>query len=92
MYGFLRGYEYIEYYDLKMNQKLAEKHNSAVLSRIKKWHSEEKFDFIYVLMGKTYLNAVHGLKEIINVDIRIDNMGGLGIGQQKLLKFLDDIS
>lgn len=91
-YGFLRGNEYIEYYDLKMTTKIAKKHNLTVLSRIKKWNEEEQFDFIYVLMGKAYLNAVHGIKEITDANVRIENMGGLGFGQQKLLHFLDEVS
>ncbi|MHA2244392.1 MAG: peroxide stress protein YaaA [Candidatus Hodarchaeales archaeon] len=91
-YGFLRSDDYIEYYDLKMTKKIAEKHNSQVIREISKWNMEEKFDFIYVLMGKVYLKAVEGLETQIDTKIVIESMGGLGFGQQKLIRFLEKFS
>lgn len=91
-YGFLRGIDPIEYYDTQMSTEIAEKHNSEVIRGIMKWNEEEKFDFIYVLMGKVYLKAVEGLKTHVNTEVKVENMGGLGLGQQKLVQFLERLS
>jgi cytoplasmic iron level regulating protein YaaA (DUF328/UPF0246 family) len=91
-YGFLRDCDVIENYDLRMSDKLAEQHNPEVISRIVKWHHEENFDYIYVLMGKIYLKTVKGLEDSINTKIKIENMGGLGLGQRKLVRFLEKLS
>lgn len=87
-YGFLRNNDSIEDYDLKMTTQIAKKHNPQVIREIVKWNNEEKFDYIYVLMGKTYLKAVEELETHINANVVVENMGGLGIGQQKLVQFL----
>ena len=42
-------------------------------------------------MGKDYLASVKGLEDYIKTDVRIENMGGLGLGQRKLLYFLNSI-
>lgn len=89
-YGFLRSEDLIEYYDLKMTTKIAESHNPQVIREIVRWNNEEQFDFIYVLMGKTYLKAVEGLETQIDTKIVVENMGGLGIGQKKLVNFIDN--
>ncbi|MFX1285761.1 MAG: DUF6884 domain-containing protein [Promethearchaeota archaeon] len=91
-YGFLRSDEFIENYDLKMTRQIAEKHNPQVIREMIRWNNEEKFNWIYVLMGKTYLKAVEGLEAHINTNIEVENMGGLGIGQQKLVQFLELVS
>lgn len=91
-YGFLRSDDYIEYYDLKMTEKIAKKHNPQVIREISKWNKEEKFEFIYVLMGKVYLIAIEGLETQLDTKIVIESMGGLGFGQQKLVRFLEKLS
>ncbi|MFX0051716.1 MAG: DUF6884 domain-containing protein [Candidatus Hodarchaeota archaeon] len=91
-YGFLRGYDSIEYYDLRMTDKLADQLNSEVISRIVEWHREEDFEYIYVLMGRVYLKSVKGLEDYIDTRIKIENMGGLGLGQRKLVQFLEKVS
>jgi cytoplasmic iron level regulating protein YaaA (DUF328/UPF0246 family) len=91
-YGFLRSSDLIEDYDLKMTLKIAKKHNPQVIQEIIKWNNEEKFDYIYVLMGKTYLKTVEGLNNYIDTNVVVENMGGLGIGQQKLVQFLGQFS
>lgn len=91
-YGFLRGDDLIEYYDLKMTAKIAEKHNTQVISEIIKWNNEEKFDYIHVLMGKLYLKAIEDLETHLETTLVVENMGGLGFGQQKLIKFLNKFS
>jgi cytoplasmic iron level regulating protein YaaA (DUF328/UPF0246 family) len=91
-YGFLRETDYIENYNLKMTKELASKHNQTVISQITKWHEEEQFDYIHVLMGKDYLKSVEGLKTYIDTKIHIENMGGLGLGQRKLVQFLNALS
>ncbi|MHA1228769.1 MAG: DUF6884 domain-containing protein [Candidatus Hodarchaeales archaeon] len=88
-YGFLHSDDLIEYYDLKMTKKLALKHREKVIAGIKNWHDREGFDLIYILMGKVYLLAVDGVKDVIDTKIEIEPMGGLGIGQQKLVRFIE---
>lgn len=91
-YGFLRSDDSIEYYDLKMTQKIAESHNSQVIREIIKWNNKEKFEHIYVLMGKVYLKTVEGLETRLDTKIVVESMGGLGLGQQKLVSFLEKFS
>ncbi|MFX0171523.1 MAG: DUF6884 domain-containing protein [Candidatus Hodarchaeota archaeon] len=91
-YGFLRGHEAIEYYDLRMTDKLADQLNSEIISRIIEWHREEDFEYIYILMGRVYLKSVKGLENFIDTCIKIENMGGLGLGQRKLVQFLEKLS
>lgn len=91
-YGFLRNSDPIEYYDRQMTKEIAKKYNSDVIQGIAKWNEEEKFDLIYVLMGKVYLKAVEGLETHVNAEVKVENMGGLGVGQQKLVRFLERIS
>lgn len=91
-YGFLRSTDSIESYDLKMTSEIARKHNPQVIQEIIKWNKEENFDYIYILMGKTYLEAIGGLETHIDTEIIVENMGGLGIGQQKLVRFLETFS
>ncbi|UCG02204.1 MAG: peroxide stress protein YaaA [Candidatus Heimdallarchaeota archaeon] len=91
-YGFLRSTDLIKDYDLKMTENLARKHNSQVIQEVIRWNKEEEFDYIYILMGKTYLKAIEGLKTHIDTKIIVENMGGLGVGQQKLVRFLENLS
>ncbi len=91
-YGFLRSDDSIKYYDLKMTKQIAEDHNPQVIREIVEWNNKENFDFIYILMGKAYLKAVEGLETQIDTKVVVENMGGLGIGQQKLLQFLEKFS
>ncbi|MHA2224418.1 MAG: peroxide stress protein YaaA [Candidatus Hodarchaeales archaeon] len=91
-YGFLRSDDLISFYELKMTEKLAEKLRVNVIQAILNWHNRENFDLIYVLMGKIYLKAVEGLKSHLRTDVVIENMGGLGLGQQKLVKFITNYS
>lgn len=91
-YGFLRENHKIEYYDQRMTLRLANIHNHGVIQAITQWDEEENFQIIYVLMGKDYLNAVNGLKEALDTEVIIENMGGLGIGQRKLKNFIDQYS
>ena len=88
-YGFLRENDCIEYYDEKMTLKRASELNNQTIKAIKAWHSEEKFSLIYILMGKIYLTAVKNLESTINTTVVIEPMGGLGIGQKKLVHFLE---
>ncbi|MFX0182788.1 MAG: DUF6884 domain-containing protein [Candidatus Hodarchaeota archaeon] len=91
-YGFLRDSDIIGNYDLRMSEELAEQHNPDVISRIIKWHHKENFDYIYALMGKIYLKTLEGLEDSINTIVKIENMGGLGLGQRKLVRFLEKLS
>ncbi|MHA1976835.1 MAG: DUF6884 domain-containing protein [Candidatus Hodarchaeales archaeon] len=91
-YGFLRSDDIITYYDLRMTKTIAKRLNSQVIESIRVWHEVVPFSSIYVLMGKDYLATVHGLEESIKADITIENMGGLGIGQQKLVRFLNSLN
>jgi hypothetical protein len=92
-YGFLRGKEYINDYDLRMTPTLAKKHNPHVLEKINLWHKSDPFSLIYVLMGKDYLMTVKGLKELLSpARVIIENMGGLGIGQKKLVQFINSFN
>ncbi|UCE12625.1 MAG: peroxide stress protein YaaA [Candidatus Heimdallarchaeota archaeon] len=91
-YGFLREDEFIEHYDLKMTDRLAEKLNPQVSEKILKWHNELSFDLIYILMGKTYLKSVQGLDAKVDTKLVVENMGGLGLGQRKLITFLERYS
>lgn len=90
-YGFLRGDEEIEFYDRRMTKTLAKQYRPKVLEKIRKFHEVESFSLIYVLMGKDYLISVDGLENIVNAKVKIENMGGLGIGQRKLVNFLQEI-
>jgi hypothetical protein len=90
-YGFLRGDDEIEYYDKRMTKTLAKQLRPQVLQKIIKFHESESFTLIYILMGKDYLISVDGLEEIIDVKVITENMGGLGIGQKKLVNFLIEI-
>ena len=90
-YGFLRGDEEIEYYDNRMTKTIAKQYQSSVLEKIRKFHEVESFSLIYVLMGKDYLRCVDGLENIVGTKVKIENMGGLGIGQRKLVNFLQEI-
>ncbi len=91
-YGFLRENHLIEYYDQRMTLMVSNLHNPVVIQAIIQWYEEENFQIIYVLMGKDYLNAVNGLKEALDTEVIIENMGGLGIGQRKLKNFIDQYS
>jgi len=91
-YGFLRGDEEIEFYDKRMTKPLARQYRSKILEKIRKYHEIESFSQIYVLMGRDYLISVEGLENIIDADVKIENMGGLGIGQRKLVNFLQEIN
>jgi hypothetical protein len=42
-------------------------------------------------MGRDYLLSVHGLENVVDTNVRIENMGGLGIGQKKLANFLVEV-
>ena len=90
-YGFLRGEEKIDYYDKRMTKTLAKQYRSSVLEKIRKYHELESFSLIYILMGKDYLLSVDGLENIVDARVKIENMGGLGIGQRKLVNFLQEV-
>ena len=91
-YGFLRSDDPITYYDLRMTKSIAKQLNAQVLERIRDWHEAESFALIQVLMGKDYLASVDGLEDFVNTEIKVENMGGLGIGQRKLVEFLKSLS
>ena len=88
-YGFLHSFDLIEYYDLKMTPKIAQKHRLSVISSIQEWNTIEHFDLIYILMGKVYLLSIEGIQDFIPTNIEINSMDGLGFGQQKLVRFLE---
>ncbi len=88
-YGFLRENDFIEYYDQKMTLQRARELNNQVIEAIKVWYSEERFSLIYILMGRIYLAAVTNLESILDTTVIIEPMGGLGIGQKKLVNFLE---
>ncbi len=90
-YGFLRGDDEIGYYDKRMTKTLATQHQFNVLEKIRNYHETESFSLIYVLMGKDYLLSVHGLENVVDTRVKIENLGGLGIGQRKLANFLVEI-
>ena len=90
-YGFLRASDLITYYDLKMTVTTAKQLQSQVIESIQSWHDAELFSLIYVIMGKDYLASVKGLENYIKTEVRIENMGGLGCGQRKLLNFLNSL-
>lgn len=88
-YGFLRDTDVIEDYELRMSPSLAKKHHSKVIQAIASWHDETIFEEIYVLMGKDYLQTVKGLHDRVTAKLTIEKMGGLGLGQQKLKRFIN---
>jgi hypothetical protein len=90
-YGFLRGDEKIEYYDKRMTKTLATQYQSETLEKIRNYNEFESFSLIYVLMGRDYLLSVHGLENVVNTTVKIENMGGLGIGQRKLANFIVEV-
>jgi len=91
-YGFLRSSDQINNYDLKMTKSIAKNLRLEIIEKIQIWHESEAFSHIYVLMGKEYLTSIDGLQNVIESKITIENMGGLGIGQRKLLDFLNSIN
>ncbi len=91
-YGFLREDEFIEYYDVRITDRLAEELKPQVIQSIINWHNEMNFILIYILMGKSYLKSVEGLDSKVDVKLMVENMGGLGLGQRKLLNFLERYS
>jgi cytoplasmic iron level regulating protein YaaA (DUF328/UPF0246 family) len=88
-YGFLRDEDLIEDYELRMSPPLAKELNPSIIEGIASWHEEAVFEEIYVLMGKDYLQTVKGLQDRVKTKIKIENMGGLGLGQAKLKRFID---
>ena len=74
-----------------MTKTLAKQYRSRVLEKIRIYHEFESFTLIYVLMGKDYLLSVNGLENIVDTSVKIENMGGLGVGQRKLVNFLQEI-
>lgn len=89
-YGFLRSSDYIEDYELRISPSLAQKLNSQVVHAIRLWHKETPFEEIYILMGKDYLRTVYHLESYVDTQIRIEGMGGMGLGQRKLKQFIDE--
>jgi hypothetical protein len=88
-YGFIRDTVFIEDYELRISPSLAKKLNSSVIQAVESWHKETRFEEIYALMGKDYLLSVDGLHKRVKTRVRIENMGGMGVGQKKLKRFID---
>ncbi len=91
-YGLLRSDDKIENYDLRMTKSIAKQQNLRVIKKLQKWTEEEYFSFIYILMGKDYLETVRGVEDYVQTNVEIENMGGLGIGQRKLVNFINSIN
>jgi hypothetical protein len=91
-YGLLRSDDEIKNYDLKMTKAIAEKLNPEVIRKIRKWSEEESFSLIHIIMGKDYLESVRGVEDSIQTEVKIENMGGLGIGQRKLVNFINSVN
>lgn len=89
-YGFLRSSDYIEDYELRISSSLAQELNSQVIRAISLWHKETPFEEIYILMGKDYLRTVYNLESHVDTKIRIEGMGGTGLGQKKLKHFINE--
>lgn len=86
-YGIVESDDKIRYYDQRMDTERANELNEDVVSAIASKIIENKYDKVWINLGKDYLPAVDGLEAA--VDIPVGYIEGSGIGMKgKQLKHL----
>jgi cytoplasmic iron level regulating protein YaaA (DUF328/UPF0246 family) len=86
-HGIVEPDDEIGYYDRRMDTDRANELNNEVVNAIAKNVTENKYDKVWINLGKDYLPAIDGLEAA--VDVPVDYIEGTGIGMKgKQLKNL----
>lgn len=86
-HGVVEPSDEIGYYDQRMDTELAEELNTDVVAAIADRVEENKYQKVWINLGKDYLPAVDGIEATI--DVPVDYIEGCGIGMKgKRLKHL----
>ena len=86
-HGIVEPDDEIGYYDQRMNSKRAKELNADVIDAIAEKVTENRYDKVWINLGKDYLPAVDGLESLI--DVPVCYIEGSGIGMKgKQLKHL----
>lgn len=88
-YGFLEPNDPIENYDLRMTEKRAKELNHEIISKFKTLLESTHYNTIYINLGKDYLPAIDGLKDIISQNSKIRYAKGrVGERKSQMKKFI----
>ena len=86
-HGVVESDDEIGYYDQRMDTERAQELNTDVVDAITGKVAKQRYDKIWVNLGKDYLPAVDGVES--EVDVPVDYIEGSGIGMKgKRLKHL----
>ncbi len=65
-YGLIDSQKYIDNYDLRMTSKRADEMHKQVIAKIQKDIVPRDYAEIFLSMGKTYLQALNGIENLVN--------------------------
>lgn len=88
-YGFLRSVDMVEYYDLKMKKRMARELNNNIIKEFKRLFEHEHYESIFINLGKDYLLAIEGLRNLVpkNTNL-IFAKGTLGVRKREMRKWI----
>jgi len=83
-HGIVEPDEEIGYYDRRMGTERAEELNGDVVTAVARKVDENKYDNIWINLGKDYLPAVDGVEDAVDVPVRYIEGGGIGMKGKRL--------
>lgn len=83
-HGVVEPDDEIGYYDRRISTERAEELNDDVVTAIARKVDENKYDNVWVNLGKDYLPAVDGVEDAVDIPVRYIEGGGIGMKGKRL--------
>ena len=83
-HGVVEPDDEIRYYDRRMGTERAEELNDDVVTAIARKVDENKYDNVWINLGKDYLPAVDGVEDAVDIPVRYIEGGGIGMKGKRL--------
>jgi len=88
-YGLIDAETRIAYYDRKIDRKRAIELRPQVLRDLKKAFQGSEYSEVFINLGKTYLLAINGLREMAGHNVQIESAcGGIGSKSKRMKQWL----
>lgn len=83
-HGVVESDDEIGYYDRRMETERAGELNDDVVTAIAQKVDENKYDNVWINLGKDYLPAIDGIEDAVDIPIRYIEGGGIGMKGKRL--------
>lgn len=83
-YGVVEPEDEIAYYDQRMDKERAAELNNDIVRYISSKVAKNRYDKVWINLGKDYLPAVDGVEDAVNVPVMYINGNGIGAKGKRL--------